>query len=78
MATAIHTTTQPNVIHRFLLLAEGDACDELRRAESERILRAQPFIAEATVRVVANANGGVDLDVVTTDEVLTMLERKQP
>jgi hypothetical protein len=73
MATAIHTTTQPNVIRRFLLLAEGDACDELRRAESERILRAQPFIAEATVRVVAGANGGVDLDVVTTDEIALVL-----
>jgi len=69
VATAIHTTTQPNVIRRFLLMREGDSCDELRRAESERILRAQPFIAEATVKVVAGSNGGVDLDVVTTDEV---------
>jgi len=73
MATAIHTTTQPNVIRRFLLLREGDWCDELRRAESERILRAQPFIAEASVRSVANAEGGVDLDVVTTDEIALVL-----
>jgi len=73
MATAIHTTTQPNVIRRFLLLREGDWCDELRRAESERILRAQPFIAEASVRSVANADGGVDLEVVTTDEIALVL-----
>jgi len=73
MATAVHTTTQPNVIRRFLLLREGDTCDELRRAESERILRAQPFIAEASVRAVANADGGVDLDVVTTDEIALVL-----
>jgi hypothetical protein len=73
VATAIHTTTQPNVIRRFLLLREGDTCDELRRAESERILRAQPFIAEASVRVLPSSDGGVDLDVVTTDEVALVL-----
>jgi hypothetical protein len=73
IATAIHTTTQPNIIRRFLLLREGDSCDELRRAESERILRAQPFIAEASVRAVANSEGGVDLDVVTTDEIALVL-----
>ncbi|HEX8946386.1 MAG TPA: hypothetical protein VF785_24835 [Gemmatimonadaceae bacterium] len=74
MATAVHTTTQPNIIRRFLLLREGDWCDELRRAESERILRAQPFIAEATVRAVPNSDGGVDLDVVTTDEIALVLD----
>jgi hypothetical protein len=73
VATAIHTTTQPNVIRRFLLLREGDKCDELRRAESERILRAQPFIAEVSVRVLPNSDKGVDLDVVTTDEVALVL-----
>jgi hypothetical protein len=51
------------------LLREGDACDELRRAESERILRVQPFIAEATVNVVPDSGGGVILDVRTTDEL---------
>src|SRR5690348_6896493 len=44
---ALHRTTRPEVIRRFLLLGRGDSCSELRRAESERILRAQPFIAEA-------------------------------
>lgn len=69
VAAAVHTTTHPDLIRRFLLLAAGDRCDELRRAESERILRAQPFIAEASVRAVANADGGVSLDVETSDEV---------
>jgi len=73
VATAVHTTTRPNLIRRFLLLSEGDFCNELRLAESERILRAQPFIADASVRVVANSDGGVDLDVVTTDEVALVL-----
>lgn len=69
VANAIHRTTRPDVIRRFLLLSEGDACNELRRAESERILRAQPFIAQATVAVVPDTSGGVILDVKTTDEL---------
>ena len=56
------------LVRRFLLLEPGDACAELRRAESERILRAQPFIAEARVFVVANGEGGVDVEVKTSDE----------
>ena len=51
------------------MLKEGDTCNELRRAESERILRAQPFIADATVNVLPDTSGGVILDVRTTDEL---------
>lgn len=69
VVAAVHTTTQTEVIRRFLLLQQGDRCDELRRAESERILRAQPFIAEASVRAVADSVGGVRLEVRTSDEV---------
>ncbi len=68
VARATHATTRPELIRRFLLLGRGDACDELRRAESERILRAQPFIAEAEALVVENDAGGVDLEVRTSDE----------
>src|SRR4051812_39778304 len=50
-ARQLHRTTRPDVVRRFLLLEPGHACDELRRAESERILRAQTFIAEARVFV---------------------------
>jgi len=67
-ARALHRTTRPDVIRRFLLLERGQPCSELRRAESERILRAQPFIAEARVYVVANGAGGVDVEVRTSDE----------
>ena len=56
-----------------MLLHEGDRCNELRRAESERILRAQPFIAEAPIRVVRRLGGEVTLDVRTTDEVALVL-----
>src|SRR6476646_8028714 len=45
-----HATTRPRVIRAFLALHVGDACTEFRRAESERVLRAQPFLANARVR----------------------------
>lgn len=64
-----HVTTRPSVILRYLALQLGDACTEVRRAESERILRAQPFIADATVLAYADGNGGVTLTVTTVDEV---------
>ncbi|MDB4875420.1 MAG: hypothetical protein JWM41_1866 [Gemmatimonadetes bacterium] len=73
VVSTIHVTTNVDVIRRFVLLREGDRCDELRRAESERILRAQPFIAEASVRVVPDTEGGVELDVRTTDEIALVL-----
>ena len=65
----VHVTTREPVIRRFLLLSVGDRCDELRRTESERILRAQPFIAKATVNAIPSSSGGVILDVNTEDEV---------
>ena len=69
IARAVHTTTQPNVISRFLLLRVGDRCSELRRAESAHILRAQPFLADASITVIPSDSGGVTLDVETIDEV---------
>ena len=64
-----HVTTRESVIRRYLALQQGDACTEVRRAESERILRAQPFIADATVLAYPDSAGGVVLSVTTVDEV---------
>jgi hypothetical protein len=64
-----HMTTKESVIRRYLALQLGDACTEVRRAESERILRAQPFIADATVLAYPDGNGGIILNVTTVDEV---------
>ena len=69
VVSAIHTTTRPDLIRRFLLLQRGDSCNELRRSESERILRAQTFIAEASVRMVKGPNDENILEVRTSDEV---------
>ncbi|MDQ6690605.1 MAG: hypothetical protein M3Z18_08860 [Gemmatimonadota bacterium] len=68
-----HVTTKEWIIRRYLALQEGDACTEVRRGESERILRAQPFIADATVLAYPDGNGGVFLTVSTVDEVSLIL-----
>ncbi|HUR92143.1 MAG TPA: hypothetical protein VMY38_05660 [Gemmatimonadaceae bacterium] len=68
-ARKMHSTTKPEVVRRYLALRLGDRCEELRRAESERILRAQPFISEATVIPLSDGEGGVILSVTTVDEI---------
>jgi hypothetical protein len=68
-----HVTTREAVIRRYLALQLGDRCTELRRSESERILRAQPFIADASVLAYSDGNGGIILSVSTVDEVSVIL-----
>ncbi len=67
--TAIHAVTRPQVIRDFLALHVGETCTELRREESERILRAQPFLAEVRVTPYDDGQGGVRVVVVTADEI---------
>jgi hypothetical protein len=67
-----HTTTTADVIRRFLALEVGQPCTAIRVAESERILRFQPFLAEATVRAVPDGAGGVRIEVETLDEIPTV------
>ena len=64
-----HQTTQPQVIRSFLALEVGRPCTEFRRAESERVLRAQPFIGNARVQIVPDTGRGVAAIVETTDEI---------
>ena len=69
IVNSLHETTQAAVVRRFLLLEVGAPCDEDQRAESERILRAQPFLADARVRAMDVGTGGVVLYVRTIDEL---------
>lgn len=64
-----HTTTKPSAIEPFLLLKEGKPCTEIRRAESERLLRAQPYLADATIRTELDSAGGARVKVETVDEI---------
>ncbi|MEX1185839.1 MAG: hypothetical protein WEA80_04560 [Gemmatimonadaceae bacterium] len=68
-ASKVHTTTRTETVRRYMALGLGDRCEELRRAESERILRAQPFISDATVVALSDGQGGVVLSVTTVDEI---------
>lgn len=67
--SGLHSTTDTSVVEAFLLLAEGETCTEERRAESERVLRLQPFLADATVRAVPDGRGGARIEVETLDEI---------
>jgi hypothetical protein len=62
-------TTRPNVVRDFLRLQPGDRCSDRAWTESERVLRAQPFIASAELRAVPDGAGGVRLVVRTVDEI---------
>ncbi len=64
-----HTTTRDEVIKAFLSLRPGQPCTEFRRAESERVLRAQPFFSDATVGVLPDSGDQVMVHVTATDEV---------
>ena len=63
-----HVTTRAPVVAGYLQLRVGEPCTEFRRAESERVLRAQPFLAAATVRAVPDGASGVRIEVTTVDE----------
>jgi hypothetical protein len=71
-----HSTTREAVIRRFVTLEPGQPCTEFRRAESERLLRAQPFLASATVRTLAEPDGGVTVEVETVDEVPAVFDAR--
>ncbi|HLE57775.1 MAG TPA: hypothetical protein VJB15_11885 [Rhodothermia bacterium] len=71
--TKLHATTSPEIIRIFLALEPGGLCTELRRSESERILRAQPYLASASVQAFPDENGTVSISVITIDEISLLL-----
>lgn len=71
-----HATTSPDVISAFLSLAPGQPCTPFRRAESERVLRAQPFLSDARVRVLPDTGGTVAVVVTTTDEIPVLVSAR--
>lgn len=63
-----HETTSEGLVRRFVSLDPGRVCTEFRRSESERILRAQPYLSDAAV-VTTQAGDSVHVRVSTVDEV---------
>ena len=74
LARTLHMETRDDVIRGFLLFKVGDACNQIKRAESERILRAQPFIVDARIRAYDDEKGGVRLEVETRDDFTLIVE----
>ena len=67
LANKVHTTTQRNVIQQQLLFHEGDEFSERILEESERILRSNRYIQDATIKAERQENGVVDVSVHTAD-----------
>lgn len=63
-----HSTTAEGLVRRFVSLDPGKECTEFRRSESERLLRAQPYLSDATVTTTREGDR-IRVDVTTVDEV---------
>jgi hypothetical protein len=61
--------TRASAIAPFLLVKQGDKCSELALRESERVLRAQPYLTDAKAVVTPDSNGTVRVDFSTTDDI---------
>lgn len=59
--------TRERAVEPFLLVRGAD-CSEIERAESERVLRAQPYLADASVRTLPDSQGA-RVEVRTVDDV---------
>ena len=68
----LHIVTRPETIRSQLLFGEGDAFDGRVLEESERILRSNDYLYDASIEPVLNPDGTVDVDVRTKD-VWTLL-----
>jgi hypothetical protein len=66
-ANTIHIETRLSFLRKQLLFSEGDVLDIARLAETERNLRALPFIKSASVTASAPHDGLADILVVTQD-----------
>lgn len=71
---AMHVNTRDEVVRQFLLLKVGEPCNQIKRAESERILRAQPYLVDARIRAYDDERGGVRLEVETRDDFSLIFE----
>ena len=68
VANRLHRRTRPSFIQRELLFKAGDCLEPLMLEESERLLRALPFIAEADVYPVPIGEDEVHVIVDTRDD----------
>lgn len=67
LANRAHATTRPHVIKQQLLFETGDRFSAQVLAESERIIRSNRYVQEASIQTVRQEDGVVDVNVITTD-----------
>jgi hypothetical protein len=73
-ANALHVKTRKWVIRQELLFRTGDCYDPFLLAESERLLRAYPFLAQVDVYGIPQADGSWHVIVDTHDDWSTRLD----
>jgi Omp85 superfamily domain len=66
-AEHVHPETKEAVVRGYLQLRVGRHCSEVRRAESERLLRGRPFLQSARVTASPDTGGTVRITVETID-----------
>ena len=67
LANRIHVLTRESTLESQLLFAPGDPYSAQLIENSERILRAQPYLGEVRIRPVAVRGNVVDIEVATQD-----------
>lgn len=67
LANRAHVTTRPEIIAQQLLFDEGERITRQSLEETERILRSNRYIQEASVQATQREDGSVDVAVQTSD-----------
>ena len=62
-----HIKTNESIIKKSLLFSEGDTISPLVLSDNERILRKLPFIDDSRIILLPDADGDVDVVVITKD-----------
>jgi len=65
--------TRESAVAPFLLIKPGGPCTELLLRETERVLRAQPYLADARALVTSDTSGTVSVLISTVDDIRTIL-----
>ena len=65
--------TRESAIAPFLLIKAGGLCTELLLKETERVLRAQPYLADARAVVTTDTAGTVSVLITTVDDIRPIL-----
>ena len=65
--------TRESAIAPFLLFKSGGPCTELLIKETERVLRAQPYLADARIMVMPDTSGTVSVAIITVDDIRPIL-----